>query len=79
MFSYVYILTNKYGRRYVGCTEDLKERIKMHNEGKVPATQFYKPWKVKVYFAFNDKYIAYKFEKYLKTGSGIAFAKKHFV
>jgi len=31
------------------------------------------------YTAFTDKYRAYEFEKYLKSGSGRAFLKKHLV
>ena len=77
MFCYVYILTNKQDRIYIGCTENLKDRLEKHNNGYVQATKFYKPWRIKTYFAFEDKYIAFNFEKYLKTGSGRAFLTKH--
>jgi hypothetical protein len=36
------------------------------------------PWELVTYHAFKDKYKAYAFEKYLKTGSGAAFASKRF-
>ena len=61
---------------YTGYTTDIEQRIKNHNSGSTPHTAKYKPWRLHAYFAFEDKEIAYNFEKYLKTGSGRAFAKK---
>ncbi len=77
---YVYILESLLvpGRFYVGITQDLKFRLKQHNAGEVFHTSKYKPWKLKNYFAFEDHKKAHAFEKYLKSGSGRAFAKKHF-
>jgi predicted GIY-YIG superfamily endonuclease len=74
---YVYSLKCKNGY-YVGCTDNLKERIKRHIKGYVPATRDRLPVKLTNYFAFSDKYKAFEFEKYLKSGSGRAFSKKHF-
>ncbi len=75
---YVYILQSlsDNDRFYTGITEDLKERIRKHNTGKVPHTSKHIPWKLKTYIAFSDKNMAVKFEKYLKTSSGRAFSKK---
>jgi len=73
---YVYNLKCKDGF-YVGCTSDLKDRIERHQKGQVPATANLLPIELISYFAFKDKYIAYNFEKYLKSGSGRAFIKKH--
>lgn len=78
MFWYVYILRCKDERFYIGCTDNLKERITRHNKGNVPATKNRLPVKLISYFAFSDKYTAFNFEKYLKSGSGRAFMKKHF-
>jgi hypothetical protein len=36
------------------------------------------PWKVKFYAAFETLELAQAFERYLKSGSGHAFGKKHF-
>jgi hypothetical protein len=36
-----------------------------------------RPWKLIAYFAFNDEKVAFRFEKYMKTGSGREFIKKH--
>jgi predicted GIY-YIG superfamily endonuclease len=63
---------------YVGCTEDLKERMERHKKGNVPATEPLLPVTLIAYFAFLNKYTAFNFEKYLKSGSGRAFMKKHF-
>lgn len=64
--------------RYIGSTEDLKARLAKHNKGDVPHTSKYRPWKVEAYFAFETKEKAAAFENYLKSGSGHAFAKRHF-
>lgn len=73
---YVYSLKCKDGF-YVGCTDDLKDRLIRHKKGYVSATVNRLPVKLDFYFVINDKYKAFKFEKYLKTGSGRAFIKKH--
>ena len=74
---YVYILQCVDGF-YVGCTDNLKERMKRHRSGHVQSTKHRQPVMLKNYFAFDDKYKAFEFEKYLKSASGRAFTKKHF-
>ena len=76
--QYVYILSCADKKPYVGCTDDLKARIDRHTKGYVPATKERRPIKLISYFAFKNKYLAFNFEKYLKSGSGRAFIKKHF-
>jgi len=76
---YVYILECKDLRPYVGCTNDLKDRIERHKKGHVPATKGRLPVTLKTYIAFNNKYKAFEFEKYLKSGSGRAFIKRHLI
>ena len=61
---------------YVGITEDLKKRLKTHNSGGSVHTAKYKPWELLVYMGFKNEVKARQFEKYLKSGSGRAFAKK---
>ena len=77
---YVYILRTIRGqeRRYVGLTDDLRRRLADHNRGKVTHTAKYGPWHIETYFAFSDRTKASAFERYLKSGSGRAFAKRHF-
>ena len=65
-------------QRYIDSTSDLKARLAKHNTGEVPHTSKFKPWKVEAYFAFETKEKAVAFEAYLKTGSGHAFANRHF-
>lgn len=74
---YVYILKCSDNRTYIGCTNNLKDRINRHNKGQVPVTKDRLPIRLISYFAFSDKYSAFNFEKYLKSGSGRAFLKKH--
>jgi putative endonuclease len=73
---YVYSLKCRDGY-YVGCTDDLKYRLKRHQKGYVPATAERLPAKLDFYFASADRYKAFTFEKYLKSGSGRAFMKRH--
>lgn len=75
---YVYILRSKSDpdRYYVGLTSDLRARLKKHNAGEVPHTSKFTPWELKTYVAFSDEQQAIAFEKYLKSASGRAFAKK---
>lgn len=75
--EYVYLLKCRDDRTYIGCTSDLKERIERHKNGQVPATKDRLPVKLTSYFAFADKYKAFDFEKYLKSGSGRAFINRH--
>jgi len=78
-FYYVYILrTRSQPRRfYVGFTEDLTQRLEAHNAGQSPHTADFRPWQVKTAIAFTDRERALEFKRYLKSGSGRAFAKKH--
>ncbi|MEA3449966.1 MAG: GIY-YIG nuclease family protein [Patescibacteria group bacterium] len=73
---YVYSLKCKNGF-YVGCTDNLKNRLERHRKGYVSATAKILPIKLDFYFVINNEYKAFKFEKYLKSGSGRAFVKKH--
>jgi len=65
-------------RYYIGITDDVARRLKKHNNGECPHTSKYAPWKLIVSINFVDEKKAKAFEKYLKSGSGRAFAKKHF-
>lgn len=79
-FFYVYILqsTMSSDRYYIGFTTDLHRRLSEHNLGQSPHTAKYLPWRIQTAIAFTDKDKALEFEKYLKSHSGRAFAKKHF-
>jgi len=76
--KYVYILESvaDAGRHYTGITDDLKARLIKHNAGEVRHTTKFKPWRLNTYVAFSDEKRAFAFEKYLKSSSGRAFAKK---
>jgi predicted GIY-YIG superfamily endonuclease len=77
---YVYLLQSESAQdqRYIGVTSDLRQRLLDHNAGKSPHTSKYVPWKLVTYVAFSDALKAGAFERYLKSGSGHAFAKKRF-
>lgn len=76
---YVYILNSLVNkdRMYVGITNNLEHRLQEHNSGEGIHTAKYKPWKMMTYLYFDNKGKAIAFEKYLKSGSGRSFAKRH--
>ena len=63
---------------YTGMTHDLHGRLRDHNERRSVHTRRCKPWELVLYLGFADEKRAVQFEKYLKSGSGRAFARKHF-
>ena len=77
---YVYILrSSKSGILYYGYTDNLKRRLKEHNDGLSKFTKGHLPWALVFYAAFMDKQTAKDFERYIKSGSGKAFAYKRLV
>ena len=77
---YVYVLVSEKDptKRYVGFTNDWKQRLADHNNGKSKHTLANRPWGLVNYVAFRDREKALAFERYLKVGSGHAFARRHF-
>lgn len=77
---FVYILRSDADphRHYTGITSDVEERLHWHNTGPSGVTVHYRPWSLVVSLDFADTVAAARFERYLKTGSGRAFAKRHF-
>ena len=63
---------------YVGLTCDARARLADHNTGRCPHTARRRPWHLHVVIEFPDEARALRFERYLKSGSGRAFAKRHF-
>jgi predicted GIY-YIG superfamily endonuclease len=77
---FVYILRSDThpDRHYVGLTSDVARRLHWHNNGPSGVTIHHRPWSLLVSLEFVDAGRASRFERYLKTGSGRAFAKQHF-
>jgi len=75
---YVYLIESisDPSQRYVGVTGDLRTRLAEHNAGKSGHTSKHLPWRLVTYVAFSDHKQALAFERYLKSGSGHAFARK---
>lgn len=63
---------------YTGITNNLTQRLDDHNNEECPHTSKYIPWRVLAAILFADDSKAQAFEKYFKSGSGRAFAQKHF-
>ena len=78
--KYVYILQSiNSDHFYIGLTDDLRRRLAAHNAGQAAHTRKFKPWRLATYIAFSDGDKAVAFERYLKSSSGRAFAKKRSV
>lgn len=75
----VYILRCSDDKVYVGCTSDLAQRISKHESGMVEYTKSRLPVKVILVISFPERYKAYIFERYLKSGSGREFMRRHFL
>ncbi len=75
----VYVLKSEADptRYYTSLTSNMAARLDAHNAGRCPHTASGKPWIIDVIVEFSDERRAVEFEKYLKSGSGSAFAKRH--
>jgi predicted GIY-YIG superfamily endonuclease len=76
---FVYLLRCCDETTYTGCTSNIENRLICHNRGEVLYTSTRLPIELVTYIAFSDKYKAFAFEKYLKSGSGKAFSNKRFL
>lgn len=78
---YVYIIKSKNypNQIYKGFTTNLKDRLQRHNRGEIAHTSKYYPWELVFYAGFKDQGTATQFERYLKSGSGVAFTYKRLI
>jgi putative endonuclease len=73
---YTYVLkSEKDDKYYVGSTSNLKERLKLHNNGNVKSTKCRRPLSLIYYEACLSKTKAIRREDYFKTGFGRKFLK----
>ena len=77
-FVYIIRSVNYPNRSYIGVTSDIMLRLAAHNAGHNRSTAQWTPWSVDVVVEFRTEQIAMRFEKYLKSGAGLAFATRHF-
>jgi predicted GIY-YIG superfamily endonuclease len=75
----VYVIKNSDHppRFYTGLKSALRARVGAHNAGRCGHTAKHRPWTVHVVVKFADETRAAKFEKYLKSGSGVEFGRRH--
>nr|WP_283775460.1 GIY-YIG nuclease family protein [Desulfuromonas sp. CSMB_57] len=80
LVKYVYLMQSLSNpeQRYTGLTKDVEKRLVAHNAGQSIHTAKYRPWRLVLTLAFAEDSNAIAFERYLKSGSGRAFASKHF-
>jgi predicted GIY-YIG superfamily endonuclease len=78
-FVYIIRSVDHPQKRYIGVTSDVGARVSAHNAGQNRSTARWKPWGIDVTVEFRTERMAVRFEKYLKSGAGHAFANSHFV
>ena len=78
-FVYIIRSVNHPKKRYIGVTSDISARVTAHNAGQNRSTALWKPWDIDVTIAFRTERMALRFEKFLKSGAGHAFASRYFV
>ena len=77
MFFYTYVLRSEKDKElYIGWTDDLINRVREHNLGRVNATKSRLPLELVYYEACKLKKLAIAREKQLKTGFGRSYLKR---
>jgi len=77
---YVYLIKSKTdGKIYAGFTTNIDNRMEQHNSGNSGYTKGKGIWELVWYSSFETRDKALAFEKYIKSGSGYAFARKRFL
>ena len=76
---YILISLKDPSKYYIGMTRNLKRRLQEHNNSRSGYSKKYAPWKAETHITFTNKLLAEAFERYLKSGSGHAFLKKHLI
>ncbi|MEK7598498.1 MAG: GIY-YIG nuclease family protein [Patescibacteria group bacterium] len=61
------LLSLKNGDLYIGSTENINNRVELHNKGRVKSTKAYRPWKLMESHRFDSRSEAVKFERFLKS------------
>ncbi|PIR49170.1 excinuclease ABC subunit C [Candidatus Peregrinibacteria bacterium CG10_big_fil_rev_8_21_14_0_10_55_24] len=75
---HVYIIENEpNNKRYIGYTTNLKRRLAEHTNHKTTSTSREQKWKLIYCETYVNKMDALGREKFLKSGSGWRFLKKH--
>ncbi len=73
---FTYILKSlKDGRYYYGSTENIDDRLKLHNSGKVRSTKTRKPFVVHYCEKFDNRTEAWKREMFFKSIDGYNWLK----
>ncbi len=68
---YIYVLESQKDRNlYVGCTSNIENRLKLHNKGAVQSTKHRTPFKLVYYETYEDKYEAFRMERFYKSATG---------
>ena len=68
---YTYVLLSKRDKRiYIGHTNNIEKRLKLHNDRQVLSTKRRKPFVLVRLEEYETRSTAFKREQYLKSGQG---------
>jgi putative endonuclease len=74
---WIYVLESlKGGKRYIGYSPYIKERLIKHNKGEVVSTRYRRPLRLIYLEGYSNEDDAKRREKYLKTTGGRRFLAK---
>lgn len=76
MFVYI-LFSEKCSRYYAGQTDDIGERLKRHNTGRVKSTKFGIPWKLVLLKTVSNRSEAMFLEQKIKKRSAKRFIDDH--
>ncbi|NNK19316.1 MAG: GIY-YIG nuclease family protein [Maribacter sp.] len=75
---FVYVLySDGFNRFYIGFSQHVDNRLKVHNAGQNKSTKPYIPWRLVHSEEFNSRNEARKREKYLKSANGRRWRKNN--
>jgi putative endonuclease len=73
---YVYVLRSQSDSGfYIGFSDNLRARLRQHQDGESLATKSRGPWKLIYYEAYTEREDAEGREKFLKSGAGRRFLR----
>ncbi len=73
---YIYLIQSMQdGQWYTGYTDDLRKRLRQHNQGEVRSTKSRSPFRLPYYEACHNEEDARERERYLKSGMGKRYLK----
>ncbi|PIQ68788.1 MAG: endonuclease [Candidatus Taylorbacteria bacterium CG11_big_fil_rev_8_21_14_0_20_46_11] len=79
MYTVYVLISQKNGDVYVGSTENIENRLSLHNKGRVRSTKAYRPWELLEIRTCTTRSEAVRLELFLKTGQQKEMLRKRYM